>query len=211
MLGQHTDVLASLPQRRQQDRKHEHTVIQILPKGSVADLFLEIAVGSDDHTHVYPNRAAASHALELALLQYAQELRLHRQWHIANLVKKQSAPMCLLEFSNVPRRRTGKRTLFVPKQLGFHQFSRYRRAVERNKRFSLTRALFMQCAPDQFFAGARLPANADACFARGYMLDLRHHFLHCRASPNDAMPPQALLQIAILIFEPRQANRILNR
>ena len=66
----------------------------------------------------------------------------------------------------------------------------------------------MQRARDQFLAGAGFAANADARFAGGDVLDLRHHFLHRRARPHDVMPAEAALEVAIFFLEVLQAQRV---
>jgi hypothetical protein len=72
-------------------------------------------------------------------------------------------------------------------------------------------AFFVQRARDQFFASSRFAANADARLARRDPLDLCHHLAHCRTSPDDVVPPEPPLQIAVFIFKAREAHRILDR
>jgi hypothetical protein len=52
---------------------------------------VQVAVGRGDHAHVGPHGARAAQAHELALLQYAQELRLRGGRHLRDFVEKQHA------------------------------------------------------------------------------------------------------------------------
>ena len=68
---------------------------------------LQIAVRRHHNAHIHRDRLAAADALHLALLQHAQQLGLHRQRHIADLIEKQRAAMRLLELARsaaAPRR-----------------------------------------------------------------------------------------------------------
>ena len=98
-------------------------------------------------------------------------------------------------------RGAGERSLFVAEKLRFHELGRNRGAVQRNERAASARAFLVQCARDQFFAGSRFTPNANARFARGHVVDLGHHLAHRRAGPNDLVPAQPPLQIAIFLFE----------
>ena len=79
------------------------------------------------------------------------------------------------------------------------QFSEMKDSVRRG-------TFFVQRARDQFLAGAGFAANANARFAGGDVLHLRHHFLHGRAGPHDVMAAEAALEVAILFFEMLQAQ-----
>ena len=59
----------------------------------------------------------AANALQLAFLQHAQQLRLHRQRHVADLVEEQRPAVRLLELAEMTRGRAGERALLVPEQL----------------------------------------------------------------------------------------------
>ena len=91
VLDQERDVARALAQRRQADRHHVQAVVEILAKGAGRDLLLQIAVGRGDQPHVDADRLDAAHALELALLQGAQQLHLHLDGDRADLVEEQRA------------------------------------------------------------------------------------------------------------------------
>ena len=77
--------------------KDVEPVVEVLAELAVGDQLLEVAVRRRDHAHVDANGLAAADALELALLQHAQQLDLHVQRHVADLVEEQRAAVGELE------------------------------------------------------------------------------------------------------------------
>ncbi len=68
---------------------------------------LQVAVGRGDHAHVDAQAARTADALELALLQHAQQLRLRLGRQLADLVEEQRAAVGQLEAATAllqPRR-----------------------------------------------------------------------------------------------------------
>ena len=91
------DVAGPVAQRRQRDREDVEPVVEILAELAVGDQLLEIAVGRRHHAHVDLDRLGAADALELALLQHAQQLDLHVERQVADLVEEQRAAVGQLE------------------------------------------------------------------------------------------------------------------
>ena len=69
----------------------------------------------------------------------------------------------------------------------------------------------MQRSRDQLFARSRFAANADSRFASRDLPDLGHHVTHRWACPDDVVPPEPPLQIAVFIFKAREAHGVLDR
>src|SRR5208337_2318916 len=82
----------------------------------------QVAVGSDNYADVDFDGLFAAYALDLALLEHPQELGLHRDWHVANLIEEQRAAFGLLEFSEVAACRAGEGAFFVAEEFGLDQF-----------------------------------------------------------------------------------------
>jgi hypothetical protein len=59
----------------------------------------------------------------------------------------------------------------------------------------------MERARYQFLASAGLAQNANARFARGHTLHLRHHFAHGLTGPYDVLLADTLTQLAILLLQ----------
>src|SRR6185437_12006623 len=114
----------------------------------------------------------------------------------------QSAVIGLLEFAEMPRRRAGERTLFVPEQLTLDQFAGNGRAVERDERLIAAAAALMEGARDQFLSRSGFAEDADARFAGRDAVHLRHDAAHGLARVHDFMLADALPQVAVFLFEP---------
>ena len=85
MAHQRRDVLAALLKRGEQDRKDVDPVPQILAEGAVLHHRRQIAVGGRHDPHVDVDRGPPPHALDLVVLQHAQEPDLRRQRQFADL------------------------------------------------------------------------------------------------------------------------------
>ena len=71
---------------------------------------------------------------DLAVLQRAQQLRLHLRPHVADLVEEQRAAVRRLEQAALGRDGAGERAPGVAEQLGLEQRLGQRRAVDRHER-----------------------------------------------------------------------------
>ena len=77
VVGEQRDVARPLAQRRDVDLDHVQAVEEVLAEAALLELLLEVAVGGGHDAHVHLEGLVAAHALELALLQEAQQLDLH--------------------------------------------------------------------------------------------------------------------------------------
>ena len=89
--------------------------------------------GRDD-AHVARYGAIAAHTLEGALLQDPQQLHLHLQRHVADLIEEQRAALGKLEASDARAQRPGERPFHVPEQFALDERRHQRPAVHRHKR-----------------------------------------------------------------------------
>ena len=80
-------------------------------------------------------------ALELALLQHAQQLRLQRRAHRPDLVEEQRAPVRLLEPALAGADGAGERAAHVAEQLRLEQRLGNRAAVDARRSGALRRGL----------------------------------------------------------------------
>jgi hypothetical protein len=100
-------------QRRQFDADHVQAVKQVLAELTVAHPLFEILVRGRDHPHVDANRRLAADAIKLALGQHAQQPRLQRSRHVADLIEEQRAAVGLLEAAAAQTVGAGEGALFV--------------------------------------------------------------------------------------------------
>src|SRR3954467_5816548 len=96
---------------------------------------------------------------------------------------------------------TGKRSLFVPEQLGLNQLSRYCGTIQSNKRPARARAFFMKRPRDPFFAGPGFTQNANASFGCPHTVNLGHNRFHCLTGPDDFVMSETLAELAVLCLE----------
>src|SRR6201999_1032856 len=88
MADQQWDILFSLAQRWYSNGKNVQSIVQIGPEFVFIDHCFEIAIRRRDQTGIGAECPRASQALELTLLQNAQELWLKLQRNFPDLIKK---------------------------------------------------------------------------------------------------------------------------
>ena len=99
--GQPRHVVAAFAQRRQAQAHHVEAMQQVGAEAAFGDQRFEVLVGGRDHAHVDADQFAPADAEELAFGQHAQQPRLQRQRHVADLVEEQGAAIGLLEAADV--------------------------------------------------------------------------------------------------------------
>ncbi len=115
---------AALAQRGQPDGHHRQPVVEVLAEAPGLDLRLEIPVGGGDQAHVHAGRLDAAHALELALLERAQQLHLHLHGDLADLVQEEGAAVGQLEAAGLGGDSAGEGAALVAEQLALDQVVR---------------------------------------------------------------------------------------
>jgi hypothetical protein len=88
VLDQQRQIAEPRAQRRDLQWKDVQTIIQIGAKRAREDLRLQIAVSGRHDPHVAVDGMVAADAFEAAFLQHAQQLYLHLQGHVADLVEE---------------------------------------------------------------------------------------------------------------------------
>src|SRR5262249_55320311 len=96
-MGEHGQVLGPLPQRRKVDPDHVEPEGQVFAERTAPDFRVEVDVGRRHEPRVGAQRLGSADAMELLVLQHAQELCLDRRREIPDLVEEQRAAARLLE------------------------------------------------------------------------------------------------------------------
>ncbi len=159
MRGKQRDVLAPLAQRRHVDREHGEAVEEIGPEAPLGDGGAQVAVGGGDHAHVDAVRLVRAHALDLALLQRAQQHRLQLQRQVADLVEEERAAVGDLELAGAVARGAGEGAGDVAEELARGDRLGQRRAVDLDQRLGAAQRLVVQVPRDQFLADAGLAGD----------------------------------------------------
>ena len=160
------DVLAPLAQRRHGHREDVEPIVEIGPELAGRGAAAQVAVRRSDQPHVGAQRARAADALELLLLQHAQQLRLRFERQLAHLVEEQRAAVGELEAPAALLGRAGERALLVPEELALDQFARERGAVDLDERPLAARAAVVDRARDELLAGAGLAEHEHRALGR---------------------------------------------
>src|SRR6266404_300767 len=121
MRDERRNVVAALSERRDLDRKNAQTVEKILAETTLVDLLLQVPIGCSDDPNINFARARIPDPFKFLLLQYAQQLRLHRKRYLADLVEKQRAAVCQFEAARLVLDRAGKRPLHMPEELALEE------------------------------------------------------------------------------------------
>ena len=149
--------------------------------------------------------------LELALLQHAQQLRLERRAHRADLVEEDRAAVGQREFALLCRGRAGEGAANVPEQLRLEQRLRNRRAIDLDERHVALRAAVVDRARDQFLPGAGLAGNEHRALGCGNELRTADDLFHRPAAADDAVVVELLVtfaeQVAVLGSQPLMVER----
>src|SRR5207245_2846406 len=130
MFRENADVLESLAQGRDFDRKHAEPVIEVKTKLAGFGLGQKVAVGRYDEPYLGGAGALVPDTLELPFLQDAQQLALQVERDFANLIEKQSPAIGQLETPHPILDRPGERAADVTEKLALEQVLWNRGAVD---------------------------------------------------------------------------------
>src|SRR5262249_11113723 len=133
---------------------------------------------------------------DLALLEDAEQLRLHRRRHLADLVEEDGALLGRLEEPAAVVRRARERASPVAEQLALEERLLERGAVDGEERRLRTRALAMDRARDELLAGPRLALDQHRDGRRGRALHQPEDLGHRRARADDLGEPVTTREIA---------------
>ena len=122
----------------------------------VGDHFVQIAMRGANDAHIDVDRLVLADAANLAALQHAQQLGLHRFGQLADFVEKDRAAVGDFEQADAMLVGAGERAFAMAEQLAFDQRLGQRAAIDRHKRHLGPRALLVNGAGDQLLAGAGL-------------------------------------------------------
>src|SRR5277367_2518038 len=136
---QQRNIVAAIPERRQQNRKNIQAIKQVGSELMVRNHFRKIAVCRRNQASVALQRARAPEPLELALLQNAQQLRLQFQRYFADLVQENRSTAREFKAPDALRDRAGESASLMAEDLAFEQSRWNRRAVQFDERILRTR------------------------------------------------------------------------
>ncbi len=131
--GEIGDVLASAAERRHLRHPGCDPVVEVLAESAVCPQRVHVAIGRRHHADRGLSRRAAADAVDLTLLEHAQDPGLGLEGHVADLVEEQRPGVGQLEFPG-PRLHPRGHAALDPEQLGLEQVPRQCGAVQRDER-----------------------------------------------------------------------------
>src|SRR5271163_398889 len=117
MRDQRGNVGTSLPQRRQRDRKHIQSVVEVAAKFVALYHVLQIPVRRSHEPNIHLVSPIAAQAFELLFLQNTQQLGLQAWRDISYLVQEECPFIGQLETANLLRYGPSERASLVAKKL----------------------------------------------------------------------------------------------
>src|SRR5438874_7378874 len=121
MAGENGDVRGAIAERRNVKRNDIETIEKILTKTAVQDFLFEILVSSGDDANVHTNGLIGADRFEALFFEYAQNLGLSAEAHVADFIEKQSAAIGLLKFADLVVASTGETAFDVAEKFGFDE------------------------------------------------------------------------------------------
>src|SRR5262249_43091135 len=122
----------------------------------------EVTVRGREDARAKRDRSVRSEALEAALFEGAQQLRLAGGAELTDLVEQQRARACGFERAGARRDRAGERAALHAEQLGFEEVLRDRSAVDHAQRFGRACARLVDEARDERLSDAALAEEQSA-------------------------------------------------
>jgi hypothetical protein len=160
--GEERDVREAIAQRGHLQRGDEQPVQEVLTEAAFVDHALERAVRRRDHAYVDLDLLLCAEPPHAAGVDRAEELRLHLDRELADLVEEERASMRALERAGLLAGGAGVRAAHVTEELVVRERLSHGGAVDDDERSVAPRARAMDLSRDELLAGARLAANQHA-------------------------------------------------
>ena len=136
------------------DGNNAQAIEQVFAELSGGDGFVQVLVRGGDHAHINFRFLIRADRPDLALLEHAEQLHLHRQAHVSNFVQEERPAVRPSEQPLAVLVRPGEGALDVAEQLGFQKRFRKGSAIDGDERLLAAGAVFMDGAGDEFLARA---------------------------------------------------------
>jgi len=165
------DIAGAGAKRGHRNRDHVDAIEQILAEPLLVHFGLEVTIGRGDHACFERNLFVSADGAHLALLQHTQQLDLHLDRHLADLVEEDRPGSRLNEQTGARSLRVGERAPNVTEQLALEERRRHRGAVDRDERLVAAWRQIVKRACDELFARAALARDEHGGVAVGHATD----------------------------------------
>ena len=186
-------------------------MIEVGAERARLDRAFQIAVGGRKDPHVDFRRVVRAHAGDFAAFEHAEEFDLGGHRHVADFVEKEGAAVGELELADAIGRGVGEGALDVAEQLAFEDVLAERRAVERDERLGLARAVLVDGLGHELLARARLALDEHAGVSGRDAFELIDHVAHLGALADHALEAEFLVQAALQLSVGAMQSRAFGR
>ena len=184
-------------------------VVEVLAEAALGYLLLEVAIGGGHDADVGLDGLLAAHALELAVLEDAEDLDLHVLVDFAYLVQEEGALVRELEAATRASLGPGEGSLLVAEELALEEALREGRAVDLDEGPSRARREVVDGVRHELLAHAALARDEDARLGGGHAPDEVEDLLHAGARADDGARPLLGLDLGLeLLVLARELARI---
>ena len=157
----------------------------------------QVAVGRGDHAHIHPPRLGRADALDLAVLDDAQELGLHGERELANFVQEQRTAVRLFEEPGLGLGRARERATYMAKELAFEQRFDHCRTVHHHEGTRASGSELVKSPRHQFLACAGFARHQRCPNVRRQTPDHVEQFLHHGTSADHPVKLELLRQLRV--------------
>ncbi len=162
-------------------------VVEVLAEFAAFDGVGQVPVGGGDDADVGLDRLVLAEAVELALLEDAEELALGGQGHLPDLVEEEGAAVSQLEFADPLGHGAGEGAALVAEELALQQVLGDGGAVDGDEELLGARAVLVDGAGDELLAGAALAGDEDGGVGRRDLPDGLVDALHGGRGADDGL------------------------
>src|SRR5262245_35403732 len=179
------DVLNSLSERRQLNRKDTEPIVQILPEPALRHLLREITIRGRNDAHIDMTGPLFTDTLEPPFLNRAKQFALQFERNFADFVEEQRPAVGRLKPSGSIAHGPGEGALHMTEKLTLEQLARNRRAVHGDERAIAPEAPFVKASSHHLLARACFTQHQHTRAGRRDELDLLKHPLERLAPAHD--------------------------
>src|SRR5262245_39536986 len=202
---QERDVLGAFPERGKRDGEDAEAIVEVLAERAGADNLEQVAVGGGDDPDIDRDGRAAADALDLALLQDAEELGLGLRGELADLVEEKGAAVGQLEAADPPGDGAGEGALLVAEQLALDQAGGQGGAVDLDQWPGRALAVRVDRPGNQLLAGPGLAGDERSGVGRSHPADLVQHGQQRGGPAHDLLEIvdrlELFLEVEVLLLE----------
>ena len=194
VVDQERDIIEPLAERGQLDRDHVEAIVQILAEPAGGDRLGQVEVRGGEDAAVGADDVGPADPLERPVLEHAEQLGLHAQGKLADLVEEERSPFGLLEPPFLLPVGAGEGAPLVAEELALQQRLGQGRAVDRDQRPVPGGVGVVDRLGDQFLARPRLTRDQHGAGGRGNPGDPLEDLAHPGAASHQVVEGVALLE-----------------